>query len=57
VVICLERRPDDLHMIQLMTLPPRHFLLHQNPDWFNLSDAGLCSCFGKEELNGCLSRS
>jgi len=30
-----------LHMFQLMPLPPRHLLLHQNPDWFNLSGAGL----------------
>jgi len=23
-------------MVQLMSLPPLHLLLHQNPDWFNL---------------------
>jgi len=27
VVICLERGANDLHMVQLMPLPPRHFLL------------------------------
>ena len=28
-------------MVQLMPLTPRHLLLHENPDWFNLSVAGL----------------
>jgi len=41
VVICLERGADDLHMVQLMPLPPHHPLLHLNPEWFNLSGAGL----------------
>jgi len=27
VVICLERGANDLHMVQLMPLPPRHLLL------------------------------
>jgi len=27
VVICLERGADDLHMVQLMPLPPHHLLL------------------------------
>ena len=27
VVVCLERDADDLHMIQLMPLPPHHLLL------------------------------
>jgi len=26
VVICLKRGSNDLHMIQLMPLPPHHFL-------------------------------
>jgi len=33
-VICLERHEIDLHMVQLMPLPPHHLLLHQNPEWF-----------------------
>ena len=41
MLICLERGADDLHMVQLMQLPPRHLLLHIKPDWFNLSGAGL----------------
>ena len=28
VVICLERGVHDLHMAQLMPLPPHHLLLH-----------------------------
>jgi len=32
---CLERGANELHMV------PQHFLLHQNPEWFNLSIAGL----------------
>jgi len=27
MVICLEQGADDLHMVQLMPLPPHHFLL------------------------------
>jgi len=28
VVIYLEQGANDLHMVQLMPLPPHHFLLH-----------------------------
>ena len=28
VVICLEQGANDLHMVQLMPLPPHHLLLH-----------------------------
>ena len=41
MVICLQRGANDLHMVQLMPLPPHHLLLHYNPDWFNLSGASL----------------
>ena len=34
VVICLERGANDLHMVQLMPLPPHHLLLQQNPEWY-----------------------
>jgi len=27
MVICLEQGANDLHMVQLMPLPPRHLLL------------------------------
>jgi len=43
LVICLERSANDLHIVQLMPLPPCFVLLHWNPEWFNLSGAGLCS--------------
>jgi len=36
VVICLERGANDLHMVQLMSLPPHHFLLHSNPTFLML---------------------
>ena len=36
MVICLERGANDLHMVQLMPLPPHHLLLQQNPEWFIL---------------------
>jgi len=50
MVICLERRVHDLQTVQLKPLPPRHLLLHGSPDWFNLSDAGLPGCPGKEAI-------
>ena len=28
VVVCLERGANDLHMVELMLLPPSHLLLH-----------------------------
>jgi len=28
-------------MVQLLPLPPHHLLLHENPEWFCLSGAGL----------------
>ena len=39
--IYLKRRANDLHMVQLTLLPPRHLLRHWNPRWFSLSGAGL----------------
>jgi len=39
MVICVERGANVLHVVHLMSLPP-HLLLHENTDWFNLSDAG-----------------
>jgi len=49
VVICVERSANDLHMIQLMPLPPNHVLLCQNTDWINLSGAGLPRLFWRKE--------
>jgi len=28
MVICLEQGANDLHMVQLMPLPPQHLLIH-----------------------------
>jgi len=53
VVICLEQGANHLHMVHLMPLPPHHLLLHQNPDWFNLSGPGLPMLFWKRPLNQC----
>ena len=36
MVVCLEQGANDLHMVQLMSLPPRRLLLQQNPEWFIL---------------------
>ena len=35
MIICLERGANDLHMVHLMPLPPRHLLLQQNPEWLS----------------------
>jgi len=39
--IGLAQGAHDLYVVQLMPLPWHHLLLHYNPDWFNLSGAGL----------------
>ena len=41
MVICLEQGTNDLHMVQLMPLPPHHLQLNYNPDWFKLPGASL----------------
>jgi len=45
MVICLERGANDLHMVQLMPLPPHHLLLHH----LVLAYPG---CSGKRPSNG-----
>jgi len=51
VVICMKRRVDCLHIVQLH--PQNHNLLpHLNPDWFYLSGAGLHRWSWKRPLNG-----
>jgi len=35
--ICLKQSANDLRMVQLMSVPPHHFLL----DWFNLPGTSL----------------
>ena len=48
MVICLERGANDLHMVQLMPLPPPHLLLQQNPEWFILLLPAYPGCPGKK---------
>ena len=50
MVICLEQGVNDLHMVQLMPLPPHHLLLHYNPEWFCLSGATLPRLSLKEAI-------
>ena len=50
MVVCLERRADELHMVQLMPLPPRHLLLQQNPEWFILLVPAYPGCPGKKAV-------
>ena len=50
MVICLERGANDLHMVRLMPLPPRHLLLQQNPEWFILLVPAYPGCPGKKAV-------
>ena len=47
MVICLEWGSNDLHVVQLMSLPPRHLLLHS---W-----ATVCKTIRPMLLDRCLS--
>jgi len=48
MVICLEQGANDLHMVQLMPLPSRHFLLQYNPEWFTFLMPAYPGCPGKK---------
>ena len=50
MVICLERGANDLHVVKLMPLPPRHLLLQQNPEWFILLVPAYPGCPGKKAV-------
>ena len=50
MVICLERGASDLHMVQLMPLPPHHLLLQQNPERFILLVPAYPGCPGKKAV-------
>ena len=53
VVICLERDANDLHMVQLMPLPPHHLLLQKKSEWFTSLVPAYPGCLsGKRPLNG-----
>jgi len=55
VVMCLERGANDLHVVQLMPLPPHHLLLQYNPEWFTFLVPAYPDCPGKRPLNECSS--
>jgi len=54
IVICLECGANDLHMVQLMPLPPYHLLLQQNPEWCTFLMPPYPGCHGKRPLNVCV---
>jgi len=47
MVICLEWGADDLHLVQLMTLPPHYLLLHKNPECVTFLVPAYPGCPGK----------
>ena len=55
MVICLEWGANNLHMVQLMPLPPHHLLLQQNTEGFTFLLPTYPGCPGKRPLNGCNS--
>jgi len=50
MVICLDRGANDLHMVQLMPLPPHHLLLQHNPEWFTYLVPAYPGCPGKKAV-------
>ena len=57
MIICLEQRANDLHMVQLMLLPLHHLLLQYNSEWFTFLVIAYPSGPRKKPLNGCSSSS
>ena len=55
MVVCLERGADDLHMVQLMLLPPHHLLLQLKSRMVYPSGTGLPRLsWKKRPLNVCV---
>ena len=54
MVICLESGANDMHMVELMPLPPHHLLLQSNPEWFTFLVPAYPGCPGKRLLNVCM---
>ena len=50
MAVCLERGANDLHVVQLMPLPPHRLLLQQNPEWFILLVPAYPGCPGKKAV-------
>ena len=59
MVICLEQMQwskgpyvNDLHIVELMPLPPDHLLLQQNPEWLTFLVLAYPYRPGKEAVKG-----
>jgi len=50
MVICLVRGANDLHMVQLMPLPPHHLLLHKIQTGLTFLEPAYPGCSGKEAI-------
>jgi len=50
MAICLQRGASDLHMVQLMPLPPHHLLLHYNWERFTFLVPGYPGFTGKDAI-------
>jgi len=50
VVICLVQAANDLHIVQLMLLPPHHLLLQYNPEWFTFLVPAYVGCPGRKAI-------
>jgi len=50
MVICLERGANELHMVQLMPLPPHHLLLQYSSEWFTFPVPAYPDCPGKKAV-------
>jgi len=50
VVICLQQGANDLHMVQLMPLPPHHLSIQYNPEWFTFLVPAYPGCPGERTI-------
>ena len=50
MVIGLKQGANDLHMVQLMPLPPPSYLLKKNQEWFMLLVPVYPGCPGKKAV-------
>jgi len=55
MVTCWERDAnDDMHIVQLMPLPPYHLLLYWNPEWFTFPVQAYPGCLKERPFSWCL---
>jgi len=50
MVVCLERGANDLHMVQLIPVPPHHLLLHKILIGLIFLVPAYPDCAGKEAI-------